>query len=178
MYNPLILKRLELALAQGDAGDVQSILDTNPWIQTETGSWLEEVRELYATRLANATRVQRQVRACGGHPGLLISIIEAEGMHPRLMEELDDATVELAGYRLVFERGETSPRIRPVAEMRLYRDLDEGTFGTRAALIPDSYWTTDVQKKVMDSKSMAARVARSFSKEGRELPAWLEGVKE
>ena len=177
MYNPLVLKRFELALAQCDEADAQAILETNPWIQTETGDWVEEVRELYTTRLANATRVQRQLRACGGHPGLLISVIEAEGMHPRLMEELDDATIDQAGYRLVFESGETSPRIRPVAEMRLYRDIAEGTFGTRAAMIPDSYWTTDVQKKVLDNKSMAARVVRSFNREGRQLPEWLEGVK-
>ena len=177
MYNPLVLKRFELALAQCDEAGAQEILSTNPWVGTETGSWLEEVRELYATRMANATRVQRQIRACGGHPGLLISIIEAEGMHPRLMEELDDTTVDQAAYRLVFERGETSPRIRSVAEMRLYRDIDDGTFGTRAALIPDGYWTADVQKKVLDNKSMAARVVRSFNKEGRQLPEWLIGVK-
>lgn len=177
MYNQLVLKRFELAVAQGDAADAQAILDTNQWL-LETGSWIEEVKALYTTGpMAKATRVQRQVRACGGHPGLLISIIEAEGMHPKLMEELDEATTELAGYQLVFERGETSPRIRSVAEMRLYADLDEGTFGARAALIPDSYWTADVQKKVLGNKSVAARVVRSFNKEGRQLPEWLEGVK-
>ena len=171
MYDQHIVRAFELAVAQGD--DTQALIAANNWL-LETGTWLEEIQELYGKRLANASRVQRQIRACRGDAALLIEIINREGMHPMLMEELDGATIEPGGYKLVFEAGDDGDRIRPVALGRIAKDLADGCFGLRAGLIPDSYWTCELRNEVLADHSTMERVIRSFRRNGRELPAWLK----